>query len=291
MVFLLLPSLSRGEEVKPNLRFSQCVRSQFPNLEKVLSQLLKTLMTPGVWGQNILDKKVLVTRTFSNVRLKNIHKEFIRYLTDGSLEIHLRPDPKGGRLRAAGNTPNKNKINLMLKAGSWKNRNAKYSDYQLAMTIYHELMHIWQHRNWWISGEYVPFVPWDKEAAPYFIENLLPKKHFDAHEYYRPFGPSMLGVWRTDSRKYFRFSPQRGNRRIFAGYRVFQVWGGKCTRINRGPLWYRNLKLTNYGKDCSLVYSGEIISKKNWKSIKFKVSGKTMGDSRGKSWQFVCAHK
>lgn len=150
------------------------VKDRYPNLQRVLNGILQTVEDPSLFPPDVWNQKIHFTGKVTNVLFSDVMKEYRTYLTDGRLQIDLRPDPDARKLRArvAAQVVDEEHMLLFYMAGSrMKNGKAYYSDYQLAQTIFHELMHVYQLR----TGN----VGFDKEAPAYYMEGTLPIKHFD----------------------------------------------------------------------------------------------------------------
>lgn len=191
-----------------NVKFTGGVEKKFTNLDKVLDKLLETMNTPSLWNQALWNGRVSGTGKtgLTNYKLKDIVADFKKYLTDGSLTLNFRLDT-ATNFRAAGSTT-KNRISLNRGAGSWQDGGKTYTDYQLARTIFHELMHDWQHYHWWSTGEYIPLT-WDKETVAEKIETYLPSSLFDGTKHPDPgtdkpvpqkteIWRNAMGVWQLD---------------------------------------------------------------------------------------------
>lgn len=179
----------KGKE-SVDVKFGGDVEKKFPCLKVVLNQLLETLGTGLLWDSKFWLSPIPTTGTVRHDKFFQVAAEMRRYLTDGKLQIVFRPDPRPPRLgRAGGDTPNRTTINLHIKSGSWGVPDQKtYCNYDLAVTIFHELMHVWQHDHWFFSGNIYPAIPWDKEMAPTLIETQLPKDLFKMKRYQDPGG-------------------------------------------------------------------------------------------------------
>jgi len=172
-----------------NVSLTPEVTAKFPQLRKVLNQLLETLNTPGLWGSN-LNLKVPDTGLFSfgKYTIREINSDFVKYLTDGKLRIDFKLDDSK---KAAADTfchtvftANDITISLHSGAGSWRGKTAPYSDYDLAITIYHELLHVWQFHHEAMPSCYIL----TKEIPSYFLEKYLPKDLFDTRTCPDPLG-------------------------------------------------------------------------------------------------------
>lgn len=180
-VALLLCLLTSAAWAKPaKVKFSGDVEKKFPNLQVVLDQLVTTLETIELWDKKVMNQRVVSTGNVVNYRFIDIVKHFHGYLTDGNLEITYRPDHDAVWPRAAADTPTGYRINLHNKAGSWDGPSEPYTDYKLARTVFHELVHIWQNRTWMVGN------PFTQENSAYFIEKFLPSDLFDSTTYPDP---------------------------------------------------------------------------------------------------------
>ncbi len=153
-------------------------RNEVSKTQKILTQLLETLNTPSLWGNN-LKLKVPDTGLFSfgKYTIGEINSDFVKYLTDGKLRITFKLEPNDAKRAAADTfcystfTANDIAIALHQGAGSWRSKTAPYSDYDLAITIYHELLHVWQFHHEAMPSCYIL----TKEIPSYFLEKYLPK--------------------------------------------------------------------------------------------------------------------
>lgn len=164
------------------VKLTDGVQGKFKHVDLVLNQLIRTMEDPKVWGA-AWNQKVPSTGTLRNYTVGQLVEQYKNYLTNGSLTIGFRPDPKATNFAAAASTV-RNKIALNMLAGNADRQG--YSDYKLAKTIFHELTHNWQYHNWKITGENQPFMPWDKERPAYDIEKYLPRNFFDTTLYPDP---------------------------------------------------------------------------------------------------------
>jgi hypothetical protein len=187
-----------------NVALTPEVTAKFPHLRRVLKNLVETLNTPALWGDN-LKLKVPDTGFFSfgKSTIGEINADFVKYLTDGKLRLTFRPDA-GKKKGVAADTYchtvlSTNDIAMALhpSAGSWRSQTAPYSDYDLAVTIYHELLHAWQFHHEVAPSCYIL----TKETPAYFLEAYLPKDLFDTKTCPDPGGstpvfcpPTALGV-------------------------------------------------------------------------------------------------
>lgn len=182
LIFLLL-SLTATIAKPAKVQFQGDLERKFPNIQRVLNTLVETLERKDLWDQDVLLQRVPVTGKFVNYRLVDIVGEFHGYLTDGKLTLIYKPNHPKSNVKAAASTARPYRIALHNKAGSWDGKDSPYSDYLLARTIFHELVHIWQIRN----GT-APTLIGSKETSAYFIEPHLPKDLFDLTEYPDPGG-------------------------------------------------------------------------------------------------------
>jgi len=175
-------SISPVRAASINVRLAPDVVKKFPHLRKVLDRLLETLSTPAPWGTS-WNQKLPYTGLFAveKYTIGQINADFVRYLNDGKLRMDIKIDA-GKNMRAAADTycystfsASDVGIQLHQSAGSWRSQTAPYSDYDLAITIYHELLHVWQFHHEVAPSCYV----FTKEKPAYFIEAYLPKRLFD----------------------------------------------------------------------------------------------------------------
>lgn len=167
--------------VPAKVRLSGEVDKKFRNLRKVLDQLEQTLGDPILWG-DFWNKKVPMTGKtgLTNYRFKDIALDLKKYLSDESLEIEFRLTKAVRFGEPAAQTVNKNKIILFQHAGRSPKANI-YSDYYLARTIFHELMHVWQYYHWTVIGRFM-----DYEGFPTETDKHLPKARFSLEEFPDP---------------------------------------------------------------------------------------------------------
>ena len=165
-----------GEE-SANVQFSGGLEDKFKNIDGVLQNLLQTLDTPEVWGP-FWNERVRLTGkiNLTDYPFHEIANELKTYLTDGSLEFEFRTTEAVGGAIVAAHTPGPGKIVLYQYAGRAPNANM-YSDYYLARTIFHELMHIFQHRKMTALGREMA-----KEDFPTDTEKRLPTAFFSTEE-------------------------------------------------------------------------------------------------------------
>jgi hypothetical protein len=158
---------------------------KFTNIDTVLKQLEETLTKPELWG-DFWDEKVPMSGTFTNYRFKEIAPDLAKYLTDGSLTIQFKENKiiniGKSKAQAAAQTVNRNKIILFQVAGMVPGKK-KYSDFYLASTILHELMHVWQYDKWTAVGRTMNIH--DSVNA---VEPKLPKDLFSTTEIDDPGG-------------------------------------------------------------------------------------------------------
>ena len=158
---------------------------KFTNVDNVLKQLEETLKKPELWG-DFWNEKVPMSGTFTNYQFKDIAPDLAKYLTDGSLTIQFKENKVinigKSKAQAAAQTVNRNKIILFQVAGQVPGKK-KYSDFYLASTILHELMHVWQYDKWTAIGRSMNIH--DSVNA---VEPKLPKDLFSTTEVDDPGG-------------------------------------------------------------------------------------------------------
>src|SRR5688500_3974741 len=137
------PCGKQGAQLIPRVKLEGGIEKRFPHLESVLTRMLVTLSTPELWDQGFWNGKVGLTGRFVNWRGRELAAQMRRYLTDRKLTLRFAPDPNAKSLRAAADTDSRNRINLHIRAGGWSD--GKYRDYELAVTIFHELNHVFQY--------------------------------------------------------------------------------------------------------------------------------------------------
>ncbi|MFQ5729551.1 MAG: hypothetical protein ACE5GN_04240, partial [Waddliaceae bacterium] len=155
---------------------------KFRNLKKVLAKLEQTLRKPKLWGDH-WNKKVYLSGRITDYKFKEIAPDLNRYLTDGSLKMSFRLTKKTFLGAPGGQTVNKNHIILFQIAGAVPNEKRLYSDYHLARTVFHELMHVWQYYYWTFVGRFM-----DVETFPTKTEKWLPTARFSTKKFPDPRG-------------------------------------------------------------------------------------------------------
>ncbi len=175
-----------------NVRLTGKVERKYPNIQKVLDQLILTFDDAAAWG-TLWTEKIPLSGAV-NWTSQELAAELKKYLTNGTLEISFHPDDVGdSRLSAA--TKSKSLIRLHSAAGNIINETSIYTDYRLARTIFHELMHVLQYTHWNVVGRFM-----DYEGFPTAHEPKLPTKHFSQAQTFDPHGagpvpPVIAGTW------------------------------------------------------------------------------------------------
>ncbi len=170
-------------EVTPNtkIKIDPKLEEKFPRLQTILNQLEETLSQQHLWG-DIWNKKIKKSGRITNYRFSEIAKSLREYLQDRSIRFSFRLSQATRLGVVAAQTVDKKHIILFQNAGRSTNEN-KYSEYYLARTIFHELMHIWQYRHWTALGRFM-----DYEGFPTEMEESLPRVLFSTIEYPNPEG-------------------------------------------------------------------------------------------------------
>jgi hypothetical protein len=188
--------------------------AKFTNLDKVTQNLVKTLGDPKLWGA-FWDQKISGTGKIgpTNYKFSQIAPELKKYLQNGEVEIGFKNDASEA---VSAETPNKSHIYLHPKAGSMSGSASQYSDYALANTIFHELMHVWQYRHWTTVGRFM-----DYEGFPTVVDKKLPRQLFDTTQTKDPGGEEpvpavvgwqkVVGLWKTSSGAHVRIREENGD--------------------------------------------------------------------------------
>jgi len=178
---LIVTPLARSSHGGHHVVLISPVDSRYAQIENVLDNLLKTLQTPNLWG-SFWNEKVRTSSRFVNYRFSEIAENLAKYLTDRSVKVRYKEREESLKYRpavpgGAGETPSGGKvINLFDIAGRDTTHGGRftYNEYSLAKTIFHELMHVHQERNYRSS---------DYEAFPTAVEPKLPSNYFNRCEF------------------------------------------------------------------------------------------------------------
>lgn len=150
---------------------------KYPRLRFVLDKMLEATNTPSDWNLSgcSFNEKVPSTGYFVNMTVGDFLPIFRQYLTDNSLSISFRPDFKTSGPRAAGQAVDAHTILVFPLAGSYSKagEGQGYSDYKLAVTLFHEMLHIWQHRTY-AMADWRP----SKERPTDYFEKCIPSGFF-----------------------------------------------------------------------------------------------------------------
>ena len=166
----------------PNVKIAKEAAARYPNLEKVLKQLWRTLNNQSLWGK-LWNENVSLSgciTTLGRYKFSAIAAALRGYLSDGTVTIEYRIQAKA---RAAAQTVDRNRIILFQAAGRESEHAAKeiYSDYFLARTLFHELMHVFQYDKWNPVSRKT-----DYEGFPTALDPSLPKAFFSTQIYQDP---------------------------------------------------------------------------------------------------------
>lgn len=185
MLFRGVPAFSATEsdplflESDPaaKVNLSPATIKKYPRLRFVLDKMLEVANTPSAWNLSgcAFSEKVPSTGYFINMTVGDFLPIFRQYLTDGSLNISFRPDFKTSGPRAAGQAVDAHTIYVYPLAGSYykAGETQGYSDYKLAVTLFHEMVHVWQYRTYALA-DWRP----SKERPTLFMEQCIPSGFF-----------------------------------------------------------------------------------------------------------------
>jgi hypothetical protein len=163
----------------PDITIKKEAAERYPHLELVLRQLWRTLNAPALWGslwnENISGSGCITTG--GRFKFSEIAAHVRQYLTDGSVTIEYRVQKSKV---AAAQTVNRKRTILFQSAGREAEHAARrvYSDYFLARTLFHEMLHIFQYDEWNALARLT-----DYEGFPTALDPKLPKKFFSTKEY------------------------------------------------------------------------------------------------------------
>lgn len=168
--------LESDPAAKVNL--SPATIKKYPRLRFVLDKMLESVNSPSAWNLSgcTFSEKVPSTGYFVNMTVGDFLPIFRQYLTDGSLNISFRPDFKTSGPRAAGQAVDGHTIYVYPLAGSYYKAGEPqgYSDYKLAITLFHEMVHVWQYRTYALA-DWRP----SKERPTSFLEQCIPSGFFN----------------------------------------------------------------------------------------------------------------
>jgi len=178
-----------SQRSSPHVHLRPGVDARFVDVDDVLQQLLDTLETPKLWS-SFWDERVPGSGSFGSAhpfpyKFSDIAAALARYLTDRKLNIGYRT----AELKVGGGlTTSRTEMFLYEVAGRGENGGRYvYSDYSLARTIFHELMHVFQYDYWTATGRST-----DYEGFPTATEPKLPKTLFNTCEYIDPGGQAAM---------------------------------------------------------------------------------------------------
>jgi hypothetical protein len=180
VLVFLTASAAASVQASPHVHLRPGVDARFVDVDQVLEQLLTTLDTPSLWG-GFWDQRVPASGAIKSLhpfpyKFSDIAAALKRYLTDGKLNIAYRT-----ALLKSGAALTVSRTEVILYEPAGRNENGGryvYGDYNLARTIFHELMHVFQYDYWTVAGRSS-----DYEGFPTATEPKLPKAHFNTCEY------------------------------------------------------------------------------------------------------------